>query len=107
MDTEIKEKTSETKVSLITAKMISDYLRLDESIFKKDEKFLESSLDIAKSYIQSYTGCKDLDAHSDFVIVVYILCQSMYDDRVLYIDNDKVNVVVSNILDMYSENLIC
>lgn len=107
MNAEISETPSETKVSNITAKMISDYLRLDETIFKKDEQFLNDSLNIAKAYIQSYTGCKDLNAHSDFVIVIYILCQSMYDDRVLYVNNDKVNVVVSNILDMYSENLIC
>lgn len=47
-----------------------------------------------------------LDAYSDFVIVVYVLVQDMYDTRTLYVDKDKSNKVVETILNMHSTNLL-
>ena len=43
------------KVSEITAKDIANYLRLSE-ISKEDEKDIELFLNIAKNYIENYTG---------------------------------------------------
>ncbi len=66
------------KVSEITAKDIADYLRLSE-ISEEDEKDIELFLNIAKNYIENYTGIPQksenaedeiLDTYSDFVIVV-------------------------------------
>ena len=47
-----------------------------------------------------------LDAYSDFVIVIYVLIQDMYDNRTLYVEKDKLNRVVETILSMHSTNLL-
>ncbi|MCO1599830.1 hypothetical protein [Desulfosporosinus nitroreducens] len=47
-----------------------------------------------------------LDAYADFVIVVYILVQDMYDNRTLYVDKNNLNKVVDTILGMHSINLL-
>lgn len=47
-----------------------------------------------------------LDAYNDFVIVIYVLVQDMYDNRTLYVDKDKQNRVVETILNMHSTNLL-
>ena len=100
------------KVSEITVKDIAYYLRLSE-ISKEDEKNLELFLNIAKNYIENYTGIPEksedneaetLDSYSDFVIVIFILCQDMYDNRVMYVDSKSINKTVQNILDMHTRN---
>ena len=93
------------KVSEITVDDLIAYCRIDLPD-ENDKKFLEESLDIAKSFIKGYTGVEDLDTENTFVLVVYILVQDMYDTRTLYIDNDKINKTVSTILDMHSINLL-
>ena len=45
-----------------------------------------------------------LDSYSDFVIVVYVLCQDMYDNRTMYVDNKIINKTVQTILDMHTRN---
>lgn len=47
-----------------------------------------------------------LDAFEEFYIVVMVLCQDMYDNRVYYVDNDNLNKVVQSILDMHCTNLL-
>lgn len=47
-----------------------------------------------------------LDAYEEFWIVVMILCQDMYDNRIFSVDSENVNVVVSSILDMHRTNLL-
>lgn len=47
-----------------------------------------------------------MDAYNDFVIVVYVLVEDMYDNRTLYVDKDKQNKVVETILSMHSTNLL-
>lgn len=47
-----------------------------------------------------------LDAYNDFVIVVYVLVEDMYENRTLYVDKDKLNKVVETILNMHSTNLL-
>lgn len=100
------------KVSEITVKDIANYLRLSE-ISGEDKKNIELFLNIAKNYIENYTGipqeseteeAETLDTYSDFVIVVYILCQDMYDNRVMYVDGKNINNTVKTILDMHTRN---
>ena len=90
-----------TKVSEITIQDIADFIRLDE-VGDADTKQLETLLNIAKDYIKNYTALNDLDEYADLVIVVYILCQDMWDNRTLYIDKGHTNKVVQTILDMHT-----
>lgn len=101
------------KVSEITVKNIITHLRLTEVDDSLDEE-LSTFLEVAINYIENYTGIKrkseenkeqeNLDTYSDFVIVVYILCQDMYDNRVMYIDGKNINNTVKTILDMHTRN---
>lgn len=91
------------KVSEITINDVAEYLRLEEV-----ESMLFNLLDTSKKFIKSYTGLTDeeLDKHEDFYIVVMILCQDMYDNRVYYVDKNNLNKVVETILGMHSVNLL-
>lgn len=100
------------KVSEITVKDIVNYLRLSE-VSEEDNKNIELFLNIAKNYIENYTGIpqmsddkekKTLDTYSDFIIVVYVLCQDMYDNRAMYVDGKNINNTVKTILDMHTRN---
>ena len=97
------------KVSEITTKDVANYLRLDTY----DEIEMATYLNIAKNYISNYTGIpvtsikegeETLDTFFDFIIVVYILCQDMYDNRAMYVDSSNINKVVQTILDMHTRN---
>ena len=90
-----------TKVSEITTKDIADFIRLDE-VSDADTQQLETLLIIAKNYITNYTALDDLDEYTDLVIVVYILCQDMWDNRTMYIEKGNMNKVVQTILDMHT-----
>ena len=94
-------------VSKITTTDIANYIRLAE-ISAEDEKLLTNLIKIATEFIKSYTGLskEEIDTHEDFVIVVYILCQDMYDNRVLYVDKGNLNKVVETILGMHCVNLL-
>ena len=92
-----------TKVSEITTKDVADFIHLEE-VSAADEKLLSTFLIIAKNFIKNYTELTDLDEYADLVIVVYILCQDMYDNRVMYIDKGNINKVVQTILDMHTRN---
>ena len=95
------------KVSEITAADIANYIRLDE-VSEDDTKTLNDLIAISKAFIEHYTGRneQELDNYPDFVIVVYILCQDMWDNRTLYVDNSNLNKVVETILGMHSVNLL-
>ena len=94
-----------TKVSDITYTDVAEYLRLPE-VTSSDEALLNSLIGIAKDFIRKYTGQSDLDAFQDFVIVVLVLCQDMYDTRTMYVDSTNLNYVVDSILGMHSVNLL-
>lgn len=94
------------KVSTITADDIANYIRLQE-VDEADKKLLTALITIAKKFIIENTGVKDLDEYDDFLIVVFILCQDMYDNRTLYVDKNNLNKVVETILGMHSRNNIC
>ena len=94
------------KVSTITENDIANYIRLQE-VDEADKKLLTALITIAKKFITENTGVKDLDEYDDFIIVVFILCQDMYDNRTLYVDKSNLNKVVETILGMHSRNNIC
>ena len=97
-----------TKVSDITAQNVADYLRIAEPT-TDDLNFITSTINVAIDYILKYTGIADaatLDTYNDMVIVVFVLCQDMYDTRALYVDNSNVNRVVENILGLHQRNLL-
>lgn len=94
-----------TKVSEITYQDCADYMRLDE-VSEDDINTLNNLIDIAKTFISNYTGRTDLDVFQDFVIVVFVLVQDMWDNRTLYVDKTNLNKVVESILGMHSINLL-
>lgn len=93
------------KVSDITAEIVADYLRLDELTYR-DINTLTTLISIATSYIENYTGLDNLDKYPEFVIVVLILCQDMWDNRTMYVDSKDLNNTVQSILAMHSVNLL-
>jgi len=96
-------------VSEITINDVANYLRINESdIDTSLETELETYLNVAKKYIKDETGlsAEELDQHEDLAIVVYVLCQSMYDDRTLYVDKSNTNKVVETILGRHRVNLL-
>lgn len=105
-----------SKVSEITIQDVADYLRLVDY----EENDIETYLNIAKNYISNYTGIPEateddeeaeeeketLDSYADFIIVVYVLCQDMYDNRSMYVNSGNINKVVQTILDMHTRNYL-
>lgn len=103
------------KVSDITYQNIADYIRVDVTNDATTQNELKTYLNIAKEYISQYTGIpitkdnnnvKDLDDYPNFIIVVFILCQDMYDNRSMYVDEKNINKVVQSILGMHSVNYL-
>ena len=78
-----------------------------EKIFDIRESEIERKLEVRESFIKENTGVQDLDEYDDFVIVIFILCQDMYDNRTLYVDKTNLNKVVETILGLHSRNNIC
>ena len=98
-----------SKVSEITIGDVARYIRVDDY----EEIDIKTYLNVAINYISSYTGIpvtsedgESLDDFADFVIVVYILCQDMHDNRTLYVDKNNINKVVQTILDMHTRNYL-
>lgn len=96
-----------TKVSDITYTDVADYIRLDE-VSNTEINTLNNLINISKTFISNYTGrtIEELDNYQDFIIVVLILCQDMWDNRTLYVDKSNLNHVVETILGMHSVNLL-
>lgn len=96
-----------TKISDITYQDIADYIRLSE-VSQDDQNYLTTLINISKNYILNYTGIDEsnLDNYTDLIIVVFVLCQSMYDVRSLYVDETNLNHVVDTILGMHQNNLL-
>ena len=95
------------KVSDITAQDLAEYLRIVDAD-ANDLNTLTTLLNVAKVYVGEYTGhtITELDNYRDFVIVVMILVQDMWDNRTLYVDTNNVNKVVESILNLHSVNLL-
>lgn len=96
-----------TKISEITYQDVADYIRLSE-ISADDQNLLTNLINISIDYISKYTGISDenLDDYNDLVIVVFVLCQDMWDNRTMYVDNINLNKVVETILGMHQINLL-
>lgn len=96
-----------TKISEITYQDVAEYIRLSE-VSQDDQNTLTNLINISKEYISQYTGIsiENLDDYNDMVIVVFVLCQDMWDNRTLYVDNSNLNKVVETILGMHQVNLL-
>ena len=94
-----------SKVSDIEPESVAEYLRLDE-VTESEKDTLNMLISIATSFIENYTGIDDLDKYPEFVIVVLILCQDMWDSRTMYVDSKDLNNTVQSILAMHSVNLL-
>ena len=95
------------KVSEITYIEVAEYIHLDAPD-ATEQALLNNLIGISKAYIMGYTGqtVEQLDDHEDFAIVVLILCQDMFDNRTMYVDNANLNKVVQTILGMHAVNLL-
>lgn len=96
-----------SKISDITYEDIANYIRLSE-VSEDDQNYLTMLINISKDYILKYTGIDEdnLDNYTDLIIVVFVLCQDMYDTRAMYVDNSNLNKVVETILGMHQNNLL-
>ena len=95
------------KVSEVASTDLAEYLRVGEAE-ASEEGFLKTIIGAAIAYMCKYTGltASQLDESQDFVPVLLVLCQDMYDNRALYVDSANVNLAVQSILDMHSVNLL-
>ena len=95
------------KVSDISPLDLAEFLRIADPS-ENDLQLLEILLNSAVSYVKNYTGLNatEVDSIVEFIDVVFILVQDMYDNRTLYVDNQNVNRVVDSILGMHSVNLL-
>ena len=89
------------KISEISSEQLAEYLRIGEI-----DATAEIAAASAKSYIKSYTGLEDLDAHDDLAIAYLVLCADFYDNRQLSTDRNYSNLAVETILGMHSKNLL-
>lgn len=96
-----------TKVNDITVTDVIDYLRIPE-VTDEITSLLTTALNVAKQFVMSYTGldAEGMDAHEDLVIVIYVLCSDMYDNRAYYVDKSNINNVVETILNLHCTNLL-
>lgn len=96
-----------TIVSDLTVQDLINYIRIVDYT-EQDTQTLSTLLSVAKKFIINYTGLteQELDEHQDFIIVVLILVQSMWDDRTMYVDKTNLNKAVETILNMHSRNLL-
>lgn len=95
------------KVSEVTSTDLAECLRVGE-VTASEEGFLKTIIGAATAYMCKYTGLTmgQLDESQDFVPVLLVLCEDMYDNRALYVDSANVNRMVQSILDMHSVNLL-
>lgn len=96
-----------TKVSDVTAEYVAEYIRLVE-VAEDEIAQLNNLMGIAKAFMSNYTGrtIEELDNYQDFVIVLLVLVQDMWDNRTLYVDKTNLNYVVESILGLHSVNLL-
>ena len=95
------------KVSEVTSTDLAECLRVGE-VTPYEDGYLNTLIGAATAYMCKYTGLTtaQLDESQDFVPVLLVLCQDMYDNRALYVDSANVNRMVQSILDMHSVNLL-
>lgn len=95
------------KVSDVTSADLAAFLRVGE-VTPYEDGYLSTLIGAATAYMCKYTGltAAQFDESQDFVPVLLVLCQDMYDNRALYVDSANVNRMVQSTLDMHSVNLL-
>ena len=96
------------KISEVDIGYIKDYINAE---YEKDSviNMIEKA---AKSYIINFTGIseEELDNYEDLTIAFLVLCTDFYDQRNFILTENynglNVNILVDNILNMYSRNLL-
>lgn len=98
------------KVSDITVEEVAAYVHENLEIDSDGttERLLDTFLKAAIGFVKSYTNRDEeyLDKYSEFVQVVFVLCQDMYDNRTLYPDKTNLNYFVKATLDMHVGGLV-
>ena len=96
------------KVSEITTSELAEFIRVPIDDDNNTEMLLQTFLSSAISFIKSYINHDEvyLDEHSEFVQVVFVLCQDMHDNRMLYPDKTNLNYFVKSTLDMHCGGLV-
>jgi hypothetical protein len=84
---------------------VADYIRITE-LEESERNTLNNMINVAKAFIKDTTGQEDLDKYPDFVIVLYVLVEDMWDNRSLYVDKNNLNKVVESILGLHDNNLL-
>lgn len=95
------------KVSDVASADLAAFLRICE-VTPYEDGYLSTLIGAATAYMCKYTGLttSQLDESQDFVPVLLVLCQDMYDNRALYVDSANVSRMVQSTLDMHSVNLL-
>lgn len=97
------------KVSEITTKELSDYLRLDDPT-ETEFSELARMKQRAASFMKSYTGLGDeeIDSHDEMAQALLVLVADMFENRNLYIEGkaSNINKMAESILAMHSVNLL-
>lgn len=96
-----------TKVSDVSYQDVADYLRLYE-VDADTMNTLKTLINVSKTFMSNYTGrtIEELDNYQDFVIVLFVLCQDMWDNRTMYVESKNLNNVIQAILGLHSVNLL-
>lgn len=95
------------KVSDITVADVAEFIRLEE-VSPAEEGELSTYLNVAKSYLKSYTGltAEEIDGFPDLIEPVLIYCQDMFDNRSIYVDTDNINRVFDATMGLHARNLL-
>lgn len=99
------------KISEATPERVAAYMNLAEDEY--DSETLAAIMEAAKHYIVNVTGLPEssedgesIDSYPDLTIAFLVLCQDMFDNRSMYVDQPNVNRVVDSILGMHRRNLL-
>lgn len=105
------------KTSEITRETIINQLRENEAALSEaDLAYIDAVKAAAISYAERWTGIggvdepdangRKLDDYEDITFAILAIISSMYDTRAAIVDRDKLNPMVTTVLDMHSFNLI-
>ena len=87
------------KFSEVDVEIVKEYA----NAYDEDSGLLKIILEGAKSRVKSYTGLSD-DEY--ITIALLVICNEMFENRVYSADSSKANILISSILDSYSQNLL-
>lgn len=98
------------KISEITLEDLKQHLRID---FDEDNLYLMMLLDVARSYIKSYTGLDDnkMNTIDELSSVALMIVADLYENRTTtgnssYKTGDSINKIYDSMLNLHCINLI-